>query len=181
MSSARADHTIDELVDAFTELGPAWVRWVNACLPTENVSFARMRVLTELYCEGDLTMTDIANHLDVSPRRVTDLVDALAVDGLVERKANPLDARSTVVAITPSGKVQHQVGWEQHRNSVGLAFTDLTAQQRKDLLTISRSLTVALHARLDERAQPTAVKRAHRKSTVTRPQRAPASGSATRA
>jgi DNA-binding MarR family transcriptional regulator len=176
MSGHRADRTISELVEAFTELGPAWVRWVNACLPAENVSFARMRVLTELYCGGELTMTELANHLDVSPRRVTDLVDALASEDLVERKANPFDARSTVVAITPSGTRQHQVGWQQHQTAVGLAFTDLTAKERQELLAISRSLTAALHARLEPGPRPANANRGGRRTPARRPQRTSAVG-----
>jgi hypothetical protein len=34
--------------------------------------------------------------------------------------------------------------------TVGLAFTDLTAKERQELLAISRSLTAALHARLED-------------------------------
>jgi DNA-binding MarR family transcriptional regulator len=137
-----------------------------------------MRVLTELCCEGEMTMTELANHLDVSPRRVTDLVDALAAEGLVERKANPFDARSTVVAITPSGAKQHQVGWQQHQTAVGLAFTDLTAKERQEVLAISRSLTAALHARLEPAPRLANAKQAVRRTPATRRQRTSAIGSA---
>jgi hypothetical protein len=60
MSSVRSDgERLSELVEAFTELGPAWIRWVNACLPSDAVSYMRMRLLSALKCDGELTMDDL--------------------------------------------------------------------------------------------------------------------------
>jgi len=77
-----------DLVAAFTEMGPAWGRWVQACLPDDTASYARLRVLTALECDGDRTMKQLAEALQVTPRRVTVLVDALEEHGLVERYAH---------------------------------------------------------------------------------------------
>jgi len=147
---------LNELVEAFTELGPAWVRWVNACLPTDAVSYARMRLLTALQCDGEQTMGRLATALGVTPRRITVLVEALEADGLVERHPHPTDGRSTLVTITDIGVKQQALGWQQHQGEVGLAFSDLPVEQQEQLLTISRSLTEAMRTRLVERpsAQP---------------------------
>ena len=144
----------DELVEAFTELGPTWVRWVNACLPADAVSYARIRLLSALQCDGQQTMSQLAAALDVSARRITVLVEALDADGLVERHRHPTDGRSTLVAITDAG-IKHQArSWEQHRAEVGQAFCDLPAHQQKQLLAISRALTSAMRTRLAGRAAP---------------------------
>jgi DNA-binding MarR family transcriptional regulator len=45
-------------------------------------------------CDLVQTMTELANALGVTQRRVTDLVDALGADGFVERRPNPKDGRS---------------------------------------------------------------------------------------
>jgi len=34
---------LDALVAAFTELGPAWGRWLNATMPGPGVSYPRLR------------------------------------------------------------------------------------------------------------------------------------------
>jgi DNA-binding MarR family transcriptional regulator len=155
MSRAKSDEErLNELVEAFTELGPTWVRWVNACLPSDAVSYIRMRLLTALQCGGELSMGQLATGLGVTPRRVTALVEALEVDGLVERHPHPTDGRSTLVAITDAGLKAQEVGWEQNRAEVAQAFGDLSLPQQKQLLTISKTLTQAMRTRLAGRVSP---------------------------
>ena len=77
-----------ELVAAFSEMGPAWVRWVQATIPDDTVSYARLRVLNALKCQQEgLTMTKLGEALEVTGRRVTALVDALAEHGAGLRDA----------------------------------------------------------------------------------------------
>jgi DNA-binding MarR family transcriptional regulator len=153
MSRGKSDEErLNELVVAFTELGPTWVRWVNACLPSDAVSYVRMRLLAALECAGEQSMGQLASGLGVTPRRVTALVEALELDGLVERHSHPTDGRSTLVAITETGRKAQQVGWEEHRAEVAQAFGDLPLAQQKQLLTISRALTEAMRTRLAGRS-----------------------------
>jgi DNA-binding MarR family transcriptional regulator len=149
MSRGKSEEKrLDDLVGAFTELGPTWVRWVNACLPSDAVSYVRMRLLVALECAGEQSMGQLASELGVTPRRVTALVEALEVDSFVERHSHPTDGRSTLVAITDTGRKAQQVGWEEHRAEVAQAFGDLPVTQQKQLLDISRALTDAMRARL---------------------------------
>jgi hypothetical protein len=65
MSNAKRDARLIELVAAFTEMGPAWIRWVEAAIPDESVSFVRLRMLNALERHPDgLTMTQLATALD---------------------------------------------------------------------------------------------------------------------
>jgi DNA-binding MarR family transcriptional regulator len=148
------EERLNELVEAFTELGPTWVRWVNACLPSDAVSYARMRLLTALQCEDRLTMGRLAVVLGVTPRRVTALVEALEADGLVARHPHPTDRRSTLVTITETGLKAQEIGWRDHQSEVALGFSDLSETQQKQLLNISRALTEAMRARLAGRSAP---------------------------
>jgi DNA-binding MarR family transcriptional regulator len=155
MSGAKTDEErLNQLVEAFTELGPTWVRWVNACLPSDAVSYARMRLLTALQCVDEQTMTSLATVLGVTPRRVTALVEAMEADGLVARHPNPSDGRSTLVAITDTGLKAQAIGWQDHQAEVAQGFSDLSVSQQKQLLTISRALTEAMRIRLAGRSSP---------------------------
>lgn len=149
----KSEKLLTDLVEAFTELGPAWGRWVNACIPTDAVSYARMRLLTVLECDDNQTMSQLAEALAVTPRRVTDLVDALEADGLVTRHPHPKDGRSTLVTITEEGLKHQKVEWKRLQTDVSIAFGDLTPDQQAQLLQISRDLTVAFRARLSERTE----------------------------
>ena len=47
---------------------------------------------------------ELAGHLRVAPRSVTDVVDVLEQRGLLERHPDPGDRRATVLGLTPSGR-----------------------------------------------------------------------------
>ncbi|MGO9754272.1 MAG: MarR family winged helix-turn-helix transcriptional regulator [Solirubrobacteraceae bacterium] len=144
MPRQTAQTRADDLVAAFTELGPAWSRWVQTCTPSAAVSYIRMRLLHVLESEGPRTMSELANALAVTPRRVTALVDALEADGLVERRPHPTDGRSTVVSLTRSGHKQQQVIWAERQREISEAFLDLSAEQQRQLLAITPVLTASL-------------------------------------
>jgi DNA-binding MarR family transcriptional regulator len=147
MARQSTQSRLDALVTAFTELGPAWGRWTNACTPTASVSYIRMRLLHTLERDGDQTMTELANALGVTQRRVTDLVDALSSDGFVERRPNPKDGRSTVVSLTKAGATQQMLSWKQHQTDIGRVFGDLSPEHQKQLLEITPVLTNAIRKR----------------------------------
>jgi DNA-binding MarR family transcriptional regulator len=150
--SGVAGSLIAELVAAFPDLCHAWDRWVAACLPGDAVSYARMRLLNALKRDGEQTMGQIAAALDVTPRRVTALVDAMEGDALVARRPSPRDRRSTLVGLTEAGVRQQQLGWERHQAEVAVAFSDLSEDDRVRLERISRELTSVVRARLCGRA-----------------------------
>jgi DNA-binding MarR family transcriptional regulator len=152
MPRQTAQTRADELVAAFTELGPAWVRWIQCCTPSTAVSYIRMRLLHVLECAGERTMTELANALAVTPRRVTALVDALEADGLVERRRHPTDGRSTVVSLTSSGGKQQQALWAERQREISQAFLDLSAEQQRQLLAITPVLTASLRKRAADRS-----------------------------
>jgi DNA-binding MarR family transcriptional regulator len=141
-TDARAER-LAALVAAFSEMGPAWARWVQSCVPDDTVSYARLRVLTALCATGGMTMTQLADALNVTGRRVTALVDALADEGLVERYAHPTDGRSTIVEITDAGQGQQRLVWHDHQEKVAVAFADLTDKEQDQLLAISHKLTAS--------------------------------------
>ena len=144
MSTTKSKTRSEELVEAFTELGPAWGRWVTACLPSACVSFARMRLLSALQHYGDQTMSELAVSLDVTQRRITALVGALESEELVERRPNPADRRSTLVSITEAGSEQQELNWKLHQSEVALAFADLSEDRQRLLLEITAELTETL-------------------------------------
>jgi DNA-binding MarR family transcriptional regulator len=61
--------------------------------------------------EGRMTMGDIAEMLDVTPRTVTGLVDNLERDGLVRRVDDPRDRRSVYAELTDKGRERVQAVW----------------------------------------------------------------------
>jgi DNA-binding MarR family transcriptional regulator len=145
--------TTAELAAAFSEVGPAWGRWITASTPAASVSYSRMRLLRVLQQEGDRTMTQLAVSLNVAQRRITSLVLGLAEDNFVERHPNPDDGRSSVVSLTASGRDHLQLTWKQFQADIAAVFEDLDEDEQHRLLEITPKLTRALRHRTAERLE----------------------------
>lgn len=64
---------------------------------------ARTHLLWELHRLGPTTQQALARALNVTPRNVTGLVDALQAGGFVDRRTHPSDRRATLVTLTELG------------------------------------------------------------------------------
>jgi len=67
-----------------------------------GLGFARGRVLWALRESGPVLMRALSEALQISPRTVTGLVDALEADGWVTRSPHPTDRRATIISLTPA-------------------------------------------------------------------------------
>jgi DNA-binding MarR family transcriptional regulator len=116
-------------------------RW----LERHGLSESRMGVLWMLRHKGSITLGDLAQELDVSPRNITGLIDHLESDGFVERYPDPEDRRATRVRLAAAGKqklsdIKTEMGDQRH----GLVadFTHDELQQLRHLcLKLVRNLT----------------------------------------
>jgi DNA-binding MarR family transcriptional regulator len=79
---------------------------VEACLKPFGLSFARFEMLRLLAFTraGELPMSSAIARLQVHPTSVTNTVDRLQRDGLVQRAAHPTDGRATLVQLTAEGR-----------------------------------------------------------------------------
>lgn len=152
MVRSAAATTPAALAAAFTELGPAWGKWITVCTPAASVSYIRMRLLRVLDQDGEHTMTQLAGALNITQRRVTALVDALLKDGMIDRRPNPRDGRSSVITLTESGHEHLGRTWQQFQADISAAFTDLSDEQQEQLLAITPVLTAALRTHTAGRA-----------------------------
>jgi DNA-binding MarR family transcriptional regulator len=68
-----------------------------------GLTAARTHLLWELHRLGPSTQQALATALNVTPRNVTGLIDALEASGFVERRIHPSDRRATLVTLTELG------------------------------------------------------------------------------
>lgn len=86
---------------------------------------------------------ELAAHLRVAPRSVTDVVDALEARGLLAREPDPGDRRATVLVLTASGRQLMQEIGQARRADADTYFARLSATDRADLERILRTLDTA--------------------------------------
>jgi len=98
----------------------------------------------------NVTPSELAAETGVTPTTIRDQVQALVDRGLVERRPNPLDARSYYVQLTARGRRDLEAGLKASRRAEKLLRTELGDLEplRESLL----DLVVVLGA-LNERAQ----------------------------
>lgn len=84
---------------------------LEAALSGTGLSLSKFAVLDRLMKAGEpLLLTRLAQQLSCVKSNITQLVDRLEAEGLVERKDDPEDRRSVLAVITHEGQHRHEVG-----------------------------------------------------------------------
>ena len=111
-----------------------------------GLTAARTHLLWELHRLGPSNQRTLAEALQVSPRNVTGLVDALEAGGFVTRSAFPGDRRALQVSLTAHGAETVE---QMERDRVTMAaqlVSGLSAQQRTGLARSLDSVVAELEA-----------------------------------
>lgn len=133
-----------DLTQLFDELGADYVKWVQSRHLASGVSYAQLRLLGVLYTQGPQIMNDLSTELQVTPRYVTKLVDALEVEGLLQRHAHETDKRATVISLTPRGGTLGVLMSGPHQQEVARLFDCLSEPEQKSLLKLLRKVSDGL-------------------------------------
>lgn len=101
----------DRTIFALLEAAHALEGKVEAALERAGLSGAKFSVLTELVnARAPLPLSDLATRLSCVRSNMTQLVDRLEGDGLVQRVACPNDRRSVKAEITYLGRERQAAG-----------------------------------------------------------------------
>jgi DNA-binding MarR family transcriptional regulator len=136
-----------QLAQLFHAYGRTFGRWAQS-LAEAGGTPARMRLLGALHCKGPQIMCGLGEQLGVTPRQVTNLVDALEQEGLVRRTAHPTDRRATVIEITGQGVAQAEQFCRPFHEKIVSVYRELPEADQIELLRIMQTLTAALQRRV---------------------------------
>jgi len=130
-----SSETSAELAELFRRTARRLHRGTREALAPLGLSGSQAR-LVRLLAHGPLRMSVIAERLAVVARTVTDVVDGAEVAGLVARRDDPGDRRSTLVELTPSGRrLLDQIDTARSQ-SAARVFGVLSDTQRSQLLAL---------------------------------------------
>jgi DNA-binding MarR family transcriptional regulator len=118
-----------------------WLARLNEALAPFGLTFARYETLMLLYFTrtGALPMGKIGARLQVHPTSVTNLIDGLEKDGLVQRTPHPSDRRTTLATITPEGRRRvDEATAALHEIRFGTALPDQDLQALTEVLRAAR-------------------------------------------
>ena len=112
---------------------------------------SRTHLLWELHRLGPCTQRALATALQVSPRNVTGLVDALEAAGYLVRRPHPSDRRAILVTLTDQG-VQTMAGMARDREQTAAQLVAGIGAGRLDELSRDLDLiTERLHTLVERR------------------------------
>jgi DNA-binding MarR family transcriptional regulator len=99
----------------------------------------------------ELRMSDLANACDLSPSRMTRLVDELQSRLLLTKVASATDARGNVARLSPAGMRLLKAAWQVHLESVRRRFLDYVDPESLDVVA---NALKAVADRLDDCDSP---------------------------
>jgi DNA-binding MarR family transcriptional regulator len=111
-----------------------------------SLSTAHLHLMSLLEAHGPMSMTQVADLLDVALPNATGLVDRVRERGLVERRRDDADRRVVLVRLSDDGReVLRELGLVRRRR-LALALQGMTSAQRTQLLESIHDLRVAFEA-----------------------------------
>lgn len=139
---AAASASLDRLFELAEVLGAMMERGVAG----HGLTRARAGVLWALFHDGPVTQGKLARSLQVTPRNVTGLLDALQADGYVAREPHPTDRRATLVSLTDRGRTT-AAGLRSGRDEMAARlFGDVPAAQLDAFLDTAETVISRLRA-----------------------------------
>ena len=106
----------------------------------------RLSALSVIVFGGPITLGDLAAAEQVRPPTMTRIVNALEEQGLVTRKPNKDDGRSTLLSATPAGKKLLMEGRARRVRALAKQIAALSREQRSALQEASEILKAVIRA-----------------------------------
>ena len=108
------------------------------------------RILDVLSKNDGLSQRQIAERLNIRPQSASEAIASMEGQGLVEKRANELDKRSSLVYITPTGR-RRQIDLRNERiENARKIFEPLNAQEKQTLLELLNKAASALQENKEE-------------------------------
>jgi DNA-binding MarR family transcriptional regulator len=117
---------------------------IDRVLRPLGLSFARYEVLMLLRFSraGALPLGKLGARLQVQPGAVTNAIDRLEVDGMVNRVPHPTDGRTTLASITAKGRRTANKATDALNESV-FQSTGISAKSARTLFAALREMRLA--------------------------------------
>lgn len=129
-SSSRDRAALDRLLELVVVISSD----MASSLAARGLTESRAHVLWELQRHGPMTQRQLATVLNVTPRNITGLVDALVETGFVTRQPHPSDRRATLVTFTDQGAAAAEALEREHEEFAHLLFADVSDEAMVSLV-----------------------------------------------
>jgi DNA-binding MarR family transcriptional regulator len=108
------------------------------------VTLSQMKALTAFHEDREYTMTELSKNALVKMPSMTEMVDRLEAEGVLQRMRDTKDRRVVNVALTDMGKKIHSQFIGRRRDEMGNLFGKLTVKDQDELLVSLRRVSGVL-------------------------------------
>jgi DNA-binding MarR family transcriptional regulator len=115
---------------------------VEAQLDAIGLSLAKLAALKAIAAAGEsLPLTQLADRLSCVKSNITQLVDRLETDGLVQRQSDPNDRRARLATLTPAGRKAWREGVKVQQAAEQNLLRRLSAAESRKLAGLLAKIT----------------------------------------
>lgn len=133
-----------EVGEAYLDLHHRVHRTLDRAMCAAGLSLTHAKVLLKLKKFGSMNQARLAGVLNLAPRSVTDIVDALEHDGLVTRCADSDDRRARVVCLTAAGEKAYEAALAVRDKAMEEIFGSLSTTERSRLVGLLSTIRTTL-------------------------------------
>ncbi len=109
-----------------------------------GITRAQWLVLTRLHRRPGASLSELAEMMEVEKATAGRMIDRLVANGWVERRTARNDRRVKRVYLTDDAERVHKRIWRVAEETVDAALTDLSARERKQLMSLMQRLKTTL-------------------------------------
>jgi len=136
--------SLDTLAVDFAKLFMRMHRLLDHRMMLNGISLSRTNILLFADRRGSVRATDIADIFGLAPRTVTEALDGLERDGLVQRDPDVADRRVKRISVTDLGRQAIAKAEPLRRDLIGQIFGVLDAVECRQLTCLLAKLSDAV-------------------------------------
>lgn len=132
-------------------LSALFPKWMNKKVESQyEVTSSQLMLMFLLTQSEKMTMGQLAEMLDLTPRAITGIVDALSKKKYVLRNKDAMDHRITWISISSQGKTFLKSARPDIATKLGSLLSVLTRKEQVELVRLIEKLTDHMKEQIDE-------------------------------
>ena len=113
-------------------------------IATMGLAPGQFMVLLELWAKDGLTQKELVTGLDVEQATIANTLVRMERDGLVSRRARPVDGRSQSIHLTRKGKALEEPATAAAKAQNAVALANLSEAERRQFITAMQKVIAAM-------------------------------------
>ncbi|WP_186265958.1 MarR family winged helix-turn-helix transcriptional regulator [Sphingorhabdus sp. SMR4y] len=107
---------------------------LGAHVTAEGLTVTQFAVLEMLLHKGEQTINQIIEGVFSTSGNISVVINNLIEAGLLEKRSNPADGRSRLIALTPSGARKIEEYYPRHREEIQRILSGVSAEEKRQLI-----------------------------------------------